>query len=116
MFSGELSKIVGLLGAHYDLRGGAIFWAGFGFNGGCWLWRPVGVHTELLRQMHVASFGCHLAWTAEPGQTFVRPQVNAPLKIPQRQNREKGRIVMNLCHTLIVQTFHTLTPTNQDNS
>lgn len=73
-----------MLGVH-DLIGGAVFWAGLGFGGSGWLWRPVGVHTKLLGQMHVASLGCHLVWAAQPGKTLVRPQVNAPLKIPRYQ-------------------------------
>lgn len=74
-----------MLGVDHDLIGGTIFWAGLGFSSGGWLWWPVGVNTELLGEMHVASLGCHLAWTAHPGQTLVRPQVYAPLKIPQPQ-------------------------------
>lgn len=72
----------GVLGVDHHLIGGAVFWAGLGFSGGGWLWRPVGVHTELLGQMHVSSLGCHLSWAAQPGQTLVRPQVKNPLKIP----------------------------------
>lgn len=74
-----------MLGVDHDLIGGAVFWAGLGFSGGGWLWRPVGVHTELLGQMHVTSLGCHPAWAAQPGQTLKRPLVNAALKIPQPQ-------------------------------
>lgn len=73
-----------MLGVGHDLIGGAIFWTRLGFSSGRWLWWPVGVHTELLGQMHVASLGC-LPWAAQPGQTLVRPQVNAPLKIAQPQ-------------------------------
>lgn len=82
---GTVSGCGGVLGVDHDLIGGAIFGAGLGFSGGCWLWRPVGVHTELLGQMHVASLGCHLAWAAEPVQTLESPKVNDPLKIPQPQ-------------------------------
>lgn len=56
-----LCGAVGVLGVDHDLIGGAIFWAGLGFSSGGRLWRPVGVHTELLGQMHIASLGCHLA-------------------------------------------------------
>ena len=70
------------LGVGDDLIGGAVFWAGLGFGGGGRLRRPVGVHAELLGQMHVARFGRHLARAAETGQTFPRPEVNAPLEIP----------------------------------
>ena len=76
-----LRGAVGVLGVDHDLISGAILCTGFGFNGGGWLWRPVGVHTELLGQMHVPGLGS-LAWAAQPGQTLVRPQVNAPLKMP----------------------------------
>lgn len=75
----------GVLGVYHDLIGGAIFWAGLGFSGGGWLWRPFGVHTELLGQMHVASLGWNLAWAAQPGQTLVCSKVNGPLKISQTQ-------------------------------
>lgn len=68
-----------MLGVDHKLISGAVFWAGLGFSSGGWLWWPVGVHTELLGQMHVASLGCHLAWAAQPGQTLVRSQFNAPL-------------------------------------
>lgn len=71
---------MGVLGVDDDFIGGVFFRVGLGFSGGGWLWRPVGIHTELLGQMHVEGLG-HLAWAAQPGQTFVRPQVNAPLKI-----------------------------------
>lgn len=73
-----------MLGVDHNLIGGTIFWAGFGFSGGGWLGRPVGVHTELLGQMHVAGLG-RLAWAAQPGQTLVPLQVNDPLKVPQPQ-------------------------------
>lgn len=55
-----LGEAVGVLGVDHDLIGGTVFRAGFGFSGGGWLWRPVGVHTELLGQMHIAGLG-HLA-------------------------------------------------------
>lgn len=74
-----------MLGVDHELIGGTVFWAGLGFSGGGWLWRPVRVHAELLGQMHVSSLGCHLAWAARPGQTLEHPPVNALLKIPQPQ-------------------------------
>lgn len=46
----------------HNVIGGTIFWAGLGFNGGGWLWRPVRVHTQFLGQVHVASLGSHLVW------------------------------------------------------
>lgn len=71
---------VGVLGVDHDLIVGAFFRAGLGFSGGGWLWRPVGINTELLGQMHVAGLR-HLAWAAHPGETLECLQVNAPLKI-----------------------------------
>lgn len=81
-----------MLGDDHDLIGGAVFWERLGFSGGGWLWRPVGVHTELLGQMHVTSLWCHLAWAAQPGQILIRPLVNAPLKIPQNERINKTKI------------------------
>lgn len=78
----------GVLGLDHDLIGGAIFWTGLGFSGGGWLWRPVWVHSELLGQMHVASLRIILARAAQPGQTLVRSQVNAALKMPQPQKKK----------------------------
>lgn len=71
--------VVGVLGVDHDLIGRAIFWPWLGFSGGCWLRRPVGIHTELLGQMHVASFWRHLVWAAQPGQTLVPSHVNDSL-------------------------------------
>lgn len=77
-----------MLGIDHELIGGAVFRAGFGFSGGGWFWRPVGVHTELLGQMHVASLRCQLAWAAQPCQTLEGAQVNGTLKIqPQKQTK-----------------------------
>lgn len=68
-----------MLGIDRDLMRGAILWVGLGFGGGGWFWGPVGVHAELLGQMHIASFGCFLAKAAE--QKLVDSQVDSPLKI-----------------------------------
>lgn len=46
-----------------DFIGGTVYWSVFGFNGGGWLRRPVGVHAELLGQVHVAGLW-HLPCTA----------------------------------------------------
>lgn len=55
-----LGGTVGVLGIDHELIVGTIFRVGLGFSGGGWFWRPVGIHTELLGQMHVAGLG-HLA-------------------------------------------------------
>lgn len=81
-----------MLGVDHDVIGGAVFWAGLGFNGGGWLWRPVGVHTKLLGQMHVASLGSHLVWAAQPRKTLVCPEVNAPLLTPQHKSKQTHQI------------------------
>lgn len=51
-----------------------------GFGGGGWPWGPVGVHHELLGQIHVAGFGCSLAQTTQPGKTLINSQINPPLQ------------------------------------
>lgn len=75
----------GVLRVDPQLVGGAVFWAGLGLSGSGWLWRPVGVPAELLGEVHVASFGCHLPGATHPAQKSVRAQVNAPLKVTQPQ-------------------------------
>lgn len=88
-----------VLGVDHKLIGGTISWARFGFSGGGWLWRPVGVHTELLGQMHVAGLG-HLAWAAQPGQTLVRPQVNEPLWCRGDRSDAKAALFVSAEHKL----------------
>ena len=54
-------------------RGGLGLGGGFGFGG------PVGVHAELLRQVHVARFGHLTPPAADPGHTFAAPLFNTAL-------------------------------------
>lgn len=89
-----------MLGVDHDVIGGAIFWAGLGFNGGGWLWRPVGVHTQLLGQMHVASLGSHLVWAAQPRETLVCPQVDAPLWCRGSRSVDKAALFVSAEHKL----------------
>lgn len=60
-----------LLAVNHYLVAGSIFWAGLGFSGRCWLWRPVRVNAEFLGETHVSSLGCHLTSAAKPGKTLA---------------------------------------------
>ena len=55
-------------------------WRGFGFGGGGGFGGPVGVHAELLGQVHVEGLGHGAPSTAQPAQTPPAPEVDATLK------------------------------------
>lgn len=78
----------GVLGVAHDLVGGAVFWGvagrrGIGFSGGGGFGGPVGVHAQLLGQVHVECLGYLPLPAAQPRQTLGSPEVNATLETAQ---------------------------------
>ena len=63
---------------------------GLGFGGGGGPRGPVGVHAELLGQVHVAGLGGRVALATEPRETLHAPVVDAHLDIVVDVTRAEG--------------------------
>lgn len=93
--------------------------AGLGFGGGGRPGRPVGVHTELLGQVHVTGLGSGVALATEPRQTPSPPVVPAHLGMchsddtgPRgRSHREANhRERSQIRYTILMPTHHQSSP------
>lgn len=67
---------VEMLGNSLDLVGAVVrMRAGFGFSSALRFGRPVGIHAQLLGQVHVPSLGHFSPSAAQPGEAFSSIQV-----------------------------------------